>query len=64
MKYLRFASIQRNVQVKDLMSDIDDFKDSRIQDDDTFSSEVCVRVCVCVCVCVCVVNVVLLLMYR
>ena len=62
MKYLRFASIQRNVQVKDLMSEIDDFKVSRIPDDDTFSSEVCVHVCVCVCVCV--VTVVLLLMYR
>ena len=48
MKYLRFASIQRNVQVKDLMSDIDDFKDSRIPDDDTFSSDVCVCVCMCV----------------
>ena len=39
MKYLRFATIQRNVQIKDLETEINDFKESRIPDDDTYSSE-------------------------
>jgi hypothetical protein len=39
IKYLRFATIQRNVQIKDLEIEINDFKESRIHDDDTYSSE-------------------------
>lgn len=39
IKYLRFAAIQRNVQIKDLETEINDFKESRIPDDDTYSSD-------------------------
>ncbi len=39
MKYLRFAGVQRNVNLKDLDSEISDFKESRIPEDDHFSSD-------------------------
>ena len=39
MKYLRFAGVQRNVNLKDLDAEISDFKESRIQEDDHFSSD-------------------------
>ena len=39
MKYLRFAGVQRNINLKDLDTEISDFKESRIVDDDHFSSE-------------------------
>ena len=39
IKYLRFATIQRNLQIKDLETEINDFKESRVHDDDTYSSE-------------------------
>lgn len=39
MKYLRFACVQRNINLKDLDTEISDFKESRIVDDDHFSSE-------------------------
>ena len=39
IKYLRFAAIHRNVNIKDLDAEIRDFVDSRVPEDDTFSSE-------------------------